>query len=331
MIPVPQRILAQLAASHGLSPADLNSIGGGGEESDGVVYAYPHGEGRRLLKVMAIPAEDQVRGLFCLDERLRYAHYLAKNGARTVRFVHSPSDHLYETTQGDDFLWVAYAMEIAPGHPMSQRAWNKTLFDHWGEAVGQTHRLATEYPSWRSSVHPESGQEYLTWREELHGFVRWCLDEKIKAKWLEMESTLNELPVERDSFGFIHNDPHGQNLIVAGYDVTLIDFDVANHHWFVADIATASQSILLTFTGGFASPVWDRDKLRFFYDAFMSGYRREYDLGSEWLDRLDLFIQYRRLLLFTVMQGYLSRRAPERQSWKQMILTAPAILDRWED
>jgi Ser/Thr protein kinase RdoA (MazF antagonist) len=63
-----------------------------------------------------------------------------------------------------------------------------------------------------------------------------------------------------------------------------------------------------------------------FLGHFMAGYEREYHLASEWLNRLDLFIAYRRVLLFTVMQGWLQSKPDLHASWKRMILTQPDII-----
>jgi len=44
------------------------------------------------------------------------------------------------------------------------------------------------------------------------------------------------------------------------------------------------------------------------------------------LERLDLFIAYRRILLFTAMQGWLQTKPDLRSSWKQMILSQPELV-----
>ena len=69
---------------------------------------------------------------------------------------------------------------------------------------------------------------------------------------------LEDLPRTRDCFGFVHNDPHIFNLLADGDAITLLDFDVANHHWFVSDIAIACQSVLFSISGGMERPVSDR-------------------------------------------------------------------------
>jgi Ser/Thr protein kinase RdoA (MazF antagonist) len=326
MIPVPQSVLEDLAQCFGAVAADLSHFGGGREESDGIVYAYPHADTQRLLKILAIPAEDQRRGLLCLEERLKFACFLGENGARIAFPQLSPQSNLYETVLRESNLWVGYSMDIAPGRPRRPQEWDIEFFRNWGRAIGMLHRLARQYPSWRGSVDPVSGDEFLTWEEEWKGFYDWCHDEEAKQKWVEIRQSLVALPVTREVFGFIHNDPHVWNLLVDGDRITLLDFDVANHHWFINDIAITCQSILFTVSGGMDRPVESHEKLIRFLDLFLEGYEREHQLTQEWLERLDLFIAYRRILLYTVMHGWIRSKPDLHTSWKQMILTQPEVV-----
>ena len=326
MIPVPQSALESLARAYDTSAEELSFFGGGREDGDGVVYAYPHGDGRRLLKIMTITLQDQHKGLFRLEERLRFMKYLGEHGAPVVYPQISPQGSLFETVADASHLWVGYGMDIAPGRPVREEAWDPVFFTKWGQTIGRLHRLAREYPSWRASVDPTTGDELLTWREEWSGFCEWFQDAEAKSKWGEIGQALAALPVTRDSFGFIHNDPHIWNLLYDGERITLLDFDVANHHWFVNDIAIACQSILFGQTGGMDRPVQDHEKLHAFLHHFLDGYEREHHLSDEWLNRLNLFIAYRRLLLFTVMHGWIGSKPEWHASWKRMILTSPQIL-----
>ena len=67
MIPVPQPVLQLLAESFGTTADCFRHLGGGHESSDGIVYAYPYKDTQRLLKIMAIPCDDQRIGLLCLE------------------------------------------------------------------------------------------------------------------------------------------------------------------------------------------------------------------------------------------------------------------------
>jgi len=326
MIPVPQPILASLARTYGAAADTLSHFSGGREDSDGVIYAYPHAGRRRLLKIMALAAAGQRRGVFYLEERLRFMKFLGEHDAPIVYPQLSPQGSLFETVASDTHLWVGYAMEIAPGRPVPAKTWDPAFFARWGETIGRLHRLAREYPSWKAALDPDTGEELLTWREECRGFREWTQDADAKSGWAEMERQLDALPVTRDAFGFIHNDPHIWNLLYDGERLTLLDFDVANHHWFINDLAIACQSILFEQTGGMDRPVYDHAKLRAFVSHLLEGYARTHHLADVWLNRLDLFITYRRLLLFTVMQGWISSKPEWRASWKRMIQTRPPVV-----
>lgn len=328
MIAVPAPVVESLARAYGTGATKLDLFGGGQPQSDGVVYAYPHGDGggQRLLKIMAIPAEDQRRGRLCLEERLRFIRFLGEHEAHIAFPLLSPQGSLYETVVEEDHLWVGYSMDIAPGEAPAHDAWDTEFFRNWGQAIGRLHRLAQQYPSWQGSEDPESGAPFLTWKEEWEGFYEWCQDKAVKHKWVEIREQLETLPVTRDAFGFIHNDPHIWNLRVDGDRVTVLDFDVANHHWFVNDIAIAGQNVFAFLTGGLHGPVRDRERLLAFYRCFMEGYERENHLAAAWLDRLDLFIAYRRILLFIVMNEW-ARSQPELYaSWVEMIMTTPEVV-----
>jgi Ser/Thr protein kinase RdoA (MazF antagonist) len=326
MIPVPGPVLEALTSAYDTKASQLSHFGGGEEYSDGILYAYPHGDTRRLLKILAIPNDNQRVGLFCLEERLRFVRFLGENGAQIVFPQHSPGGNLYETFSFEEHLWVGYSMELALGRNKPEKSWDPEFFRNWGAMIGQLHHLAQEYPSWMSSVDPETGEDLLTWRGEWQGFYNWCQDDEVKLKWVEIKEELEALPVKRDSFGFIHNDPHIWNLLEDGNRITLVDFDVANHHWFVNDIAIACQNILIFLSGGLNRPLWDHNRLLRFLNFFMEGYHRENQLAREWLDRLDLFIAYRRILLFIVMKDWIRSQPKLHKSWKHLIMTRPEVV-----
>ena len=325
MIPVPEPVLSELAVAFGTQAEFLHHFGGGMPEGDGTIYAFPHGHLGRLLKIMAIPAADVRRGRLCLEERLRFVRFLGEHDARIVYPHPSPQGNLYEALDFDDHLWVAYTMDIAPGGQPAPSAWDEGFFRAWGQAIGQLHRLAQQYPSWRSAIDPESGAPFLTWEEEWASFRDWCQDDDVRKAWIALKARLDDLPVTRDCFGFIHNDPHIWNLRADGDNLTLLDFDVANHHWFLTDVGVVLQSVLLFLTGGFHEPVRDPARLTAFLACFVEGYERENRLSAEWWDRLDLFIAYRRILLYIVTDGGAQSWPGQRESWKRMILSEPDV------
>ena len=51
----------------------------------------------------------------------------------------------------------------------------------------------------------------------------------------------------------------------------------------------------------------------------MEGYRTENELDEYWLGQLGVFLEYRRLLLYTVLQGWLSNDKKADEAFLNMI------------
>jgi Ser/Thr protein kinase RdoA (MazF antagonist) len=79
-------------------------------------------------------------------------------------------------------------------------------------------------------------------------------------------------------------------------------------------------------SGGLSQPVHHLNRLVDFLSEFLKGYEHENDLPKEWLTHLDLFIAYRRILLYTVMEGWRRSKPELQKSWKAMIIRHPDIL-----
>jgi Ser/Thr protein kinase RdoA (MazF antagonist) len=321
--------LRTLLQSYGLNPEDVRHLGGGREDSDGIVYAFDRGGKPMALKLMAVEGEEPqyAETVAAYEERARFARYLSEGGAAILGPEPDAEGLLYRACRQQNLTCISYLMRRVDGAAVPPERWDDDFFTAWGRAVGRMHRLSTAWPQHQHSLAIDAaGQPLICWRNEVGFFRRHCRDAEVSAAWARMQAELESLPVERDSFGFIHNDPHGQNLLCDGQSLYLIDFDVANYHWFATDLPIAAQSVLFAQSGGLERPLLDAEALRRFLRAFFDGYRQEYALDSQWMNRLDLFLQYRRLLLFTVMQDWLDTNPPVRDAWKAMIAEAPAVL-----
>jgi Ser/Thr protein kinase RdoA (MazF antagonist) len=326
MIPVPQAVMEHLALAYGTQAGELRFFSGGSEGSDGVLYAYPYQDRRRLLKILAFPAGQESDELFRMEERLRFARFAGEHQVRMVYPHLSPQGRLYETLKASGQIWAAYSMELAPGRTPTQADQTPEFIRQWGQILGKLHRATLAYPSWQACTNPENGHALLTWQEEWQYFYDLGVDLEVRAKWVELRSRLEKLPMPREAYGFIHNDAHIWNLLVENGEITLLDFDVSNHHWFANDLAVACQHVLFDISGGMDAPLHNREALVDFLRYLLEGYRQEYDLAPEWLDTLDLFIAYRRALLFIVMHGWIASQTEMHASWKRMILEAPEML-----
>jgi hypothetical protein len=86
------------------------------------------------------------------------------------------------------------------------------------------------------------------------------------------------------------------------------------------------QALLFNQTGGLNRPLANAVPLHQFLEGFMEGYRWENSLDPFWLSQIDLFIAYRRMMGFIVMQNWLRTKPSQRDVWKTMILEEPPIL-----
>jgi amicoumacin kinase len=326
---IPEPILTGFCSRFSITRDHLSYLGGGQESSDGTTFSFPFESRERVLKVMELLPSDPDK-LLCLQERLKFARFLGEQGVDIVFPIPLGDGALLATVQGDHTGWVGYIMEKVEGHHPERPDFTPTFYHRFGATIGRLHRISQEYPSWQCSL--VDGKSVLGWELEWQGFYNWCQDGEIKAHWLKIRERLEKLPVERSGFGFTHNDTHIQNLLLTGDPgdggrIVLIDFDVANYMWFINDIVVAMQALLFFATGGMERPLEDAGILHFFLHHFMQGYETENHLDPAWLEKIDLFIEYRRILLFTVMQGWLSTQPEKYAQWKKMILEDPPVLN----
>jgi Ser/Thr protein kinase RdoA (MazF antagonist) len=302
-------------------PSALHSLGG----MDGAVYDFERDAQAYILKF--VPTErDRVQ---VTRAKWQFVDYLARNGVAVVRPVPSNNGELVRVVEDEAKLYVVFCYEKAPGdHAKWNRgtAANDLLFETWGQVMGRMHALTKGY---------EGGAEIGDWKGEHAFFANWCKDDAVRRRWLELGDYLETLPQDVDSYGLIHNDLHPHNFVVT-YEgdrpqITVIDFEVCNHHWFACDIATALYPIAVHWV---RLPDKSMPHLEFAqraYDHFVIGYRRENQIDDAWLDRLPQFLSYRRMLLHTVFTDEWKNRNKWQekmlQEWRRGILNDTPVLD----
>ena len=327
MIPVPENILEIFRQAFIRSPNTVFArLGGGLKDSDGTVYRMGEREDNRLLKVLHYGGSEAQDVLLHLTARIKFIDYLSQHGVPVIELLPSLTGDLYEFHKDSSGCWVAYAMKKVQGETMSPKVWDPNFVRRWGQVIGKMHRVAQNYPDWHHCTDPKSGEPYLTWESEWESFHEKITDPAVQTKWEEIGETLRKLPVCRECFGFIHNDPHLWNMRVDSDRVTLLDFDVATHHWFANDIAITCQHVLKMLSGGLSSPLHHPDRLEKFLKVFLDGYYQENQLDKSWLSRLEVFFAYRRILSFTFMDDWYRARPERIVVWKEMIMTQPPLL-----
>lgn len=322
MIHVTEKVKHQLAARFGAPGHDLQYFAGGHEESDGILFLLPDADGQeRLLKIMELPLEEaQERRT---SERLAFICYLGNRGIPIVYPLPSENGALMEKASDGEKRYVGYVMNKHPGILLGHVSGDEQqiAFRQWGQAVGKLHKASLQYPLWKC-LHEEENipaeKQLLGWQQEWVGFWNWLKDQEVKEQWQLIRSRLEELPVDRDCYGFIHNDPHPYNVLYHEGKAVLMDFDVSNFHWFMTDVAIMIAGALIGVTDWFTRrPTMEQDQL---IRTLLDGYCQEYPITPFWMEKLDLFLSYRRILLFAVFYDQFKQDPVKLATLKNSIL-----------
>lgn len=312
MKPLKDSIKNDLSQKFGLEPSKLVFLAGGREDSDGIVFTVNKGGKKLVFKISQ--ASDEIRA----KSKQNFAHYLGSFGIHISRPIKNINGKIYEIAKDGAISYIATLMEYIDGrNPDSCELQNNSkLVYEWGKLTGKMHKAAKAYPIWKNSCEFD---ERFGFETEIDSFMRISPNDFVKNKWLDIRKRLEGLPVNRDCYGFIHNDNHQMNIIVSDNNIAVIDFDCAECHFFANDILLPIQGLLFDVCGGMMSPVTDIEVLKRFYSHFLKGYMTENNIDGFWLRNLGVFLEYRRLLLYTVMQDWLSNDKDADKAFRSMI------------
>lgn len=305
---------------------------GGHAWSDGTIYSYSRQGEERLLKVMPAGSE---RSLASVAERQAWQEWLNQNGVDTLPPLHSEAGKLAEAVTCGTQEYIVYAWRMVSGKQvqLGDPRDCSDFYKRWGKMLGRMHRLAKSWPQWRHSACLDaSGSPLISRQREWEVFRRRFQDDEVRAAWSVMKTELDALPVTRDNHGFLHNDPHPGNILAEDNRLILIDFDVANYLWFMVEIAICvySEYSRVNFHSPWARRNAELDAI--FITPFMEAYESENTLPAEEYGRVELFLNYRRFLMFACFFEQIREGSPEYLArMKQDIIHARNYLpeDNW--
>lgn len=307
---VDDALLKQGAALFDLDAGRLRSLGG----SDGAVYEHTGDELQRVGSILKfVPTKpDRIQ---IAREKWEFVDYLASHGVQVCQPIWSKNGQLLELVQDGETTWLVSSTVKAAGEHLNWEdvgAHADVIFEEWGRVMGQMHALAQRYTG---------GQHIEGWREEHRSFSEWSADDPaIHEKWDALATDLARLPETPDGYNLIHNDLHPQNFLVRIEDgrprITVIDFEVCVHHWFVTDIAIALYFPLVGWLRPPDKTMPRQAFVRHFWERFMAGYRGENRLDPAWQAHLPTLLKHHQILLYVVF----SHEWQERNEWQTRIL-----------
>jgi len=234
---------------------------------------------------------------------MHFLRFLAGEGVPVGAPIPSLNGAYIEALDGG---YYAAAQIEAPGQLMERHLLDISVYQAWGQSLGQLHAASRRY-----QPDPSIGYEFPSvqqfWRN---------IDATARAQSAELRRVYAELTVAMQGlptpdYALIHGQYRPRNVIWDGATARAIDFDEPNYHGYIADISRA----LMELTD---QPLAQRRRFR---DEFMRGYRSEHEIDDFWLAQLPLFVQHRALLMrmWDIQEGgcwtEIERWALERVGW----------------
>jgi Ser/Thr protein kinase RdoA (MazF antagonist) len=254
--------------------------------SANLIYEFERAGASLILRV----SQQDGQSVAGYESEIKWVNYLADNDVGVCRAIPSLSDTYVEVIEIGRECYLVSAFEKAKGqHPdvKSKEEWNAGLFREWGRTMGRMHALAkkTVMEGWRLSRSEWNQNRYFT--------AEYPLEEDLVDEWDSVTRQMESLPKDYDSYGLIHYDFHQANFFVDGGRITVFDFDDCLYHWYACDMAISLYHALCSVPH---SETDERKEFAYGYlEPFLRGYLSETDLDVAWIEKLPLFLDYRRL------------------------------------
>lgn len=280
-------ILDQTKQRFGINSNSINALDG----FESFIYEYEKDGAEYILRI----GHSRRRSPNLIHAEVDWINYLANGGAGVAKAILSQNGELVEAIgDGEDGQFLATAFVKAQGdNPHTMGLWDETLFVQYGRLLGRIHKLSKDYqpsnPNWKR----------LTWNDAQALTVLEQLPEEketaVRKQYNNLMSHLNQLPMDEDSYGMIHQDAHAGNFFVdENYNITLFDFDDAVFGHFIYDIAM----VMFYAITNHPTP---EEQLATLWPRFMQGYKKENELDPSWYAEILPYMKLREIDLYAVL------------------------------
>ncbi len=225
-----------------------------------------------------------------IGAELEWQQFTIEHGIAAPRALPSAKGNLLEVFPSGNTSFTAVLFEKLKGRAVGADDWNSSLFAKWGRLVGSLHALS---PQFRPKVTRAAwdASDFL----DVNAYIPDA-DAAIKSAAARVIADVRALPQAEAAYGMIHGDVYQDNFLIGPTGLQLFDFDNCEYGFYVSDIAIALYGALWRL-----DDEKSKDEFaRLFMSAFLSGYRQEFNLPAEQLERLPLFLKLREVLIYTV-------------------------------
>jgi Ser/Thr protein kinase RdoA (MazF antagonist) len=338
------------ARAFGIDPSTLESLGEGNTRAD--VLIGKSGSGPKVLKIQPVFIVRIFGGTESTLEGLVYQEGLAEKLTGDVAFagpLRSINGNLGEEIETDDGIRVAMLSNVAKGKevrrrsdgyqiPISNPEIGGLLYERVGRALGIMHRYSSEYPVWWPAHAADLPHTPFTGRKDRDGataapapvnvgqhYIETAVAEEpeLTDHWESILSARKTWVAGRNEFGYLHYDYGLTNMLYDLEQLTIIDH-MALFGWFFDDVACP-------FVGLKGNGIPDQ-RIQTYWGRFVSGYSREFTLKAEWIPRLRITLDSRRLLYYAMNMAYKksgvdSADFPMLEKWREDMIAERPFVD----
>lgn len=262
--------------------------------SDGFVYFIDN----LVLKIMKIQ-DYRVNYINLIEKRIKYVLYLNEFMENVIKIKKNKDNEYICSLFYEDKYYVAFLMYRIHGIHLELESLNSNIIKTWGKETAIMNKVSINFDLNLKEVLCKEKKSY-NWLNEWEMFNEICNDNDVSVEWNRVREKLISLNQNYSNFGYTHNDNSLKNVLNYCGSLNFIDFDVSNYNWFINDLAIPIFS-LMERIGGVYSEVRDINLLQNFIHDFIEGYLTVLNIDNKDLKSIDIFLDYRRILYYIVM------------------------------
>ncbi|QVK20579.1 phosphotransferase [Mycoplasmatota bacterium] len=273
--------LEKASTIYGFDMTTLEEVGG----FENLIYSFKKNENKFILRI----SHSDHHNLYDLNAELEFIQFLKDNNAKVVTPIKSEKGNLVEMLGEKEPTFLATAFKFAKGRAPRREDATKEFFTEYGRVLAEMHKITKRFIpknrriEWYEDVLIKDACSYLP------------ENSKVCSIFNELLNELHELPKDKESYGLIHTDMHMGNFFINDeLEFEVFDFDDSAYKWFISDIA-----IVLFYSIWFNPD--DLERADFVMKHFMKGYNQVNKLDDSWFSKLNLFLKFRRIILYIVI------------------------------
>lgn len=262
--------------------------------SSNAIYRYKNQGNTFYLRFS--PAEEKSRESVLAE--LEFLRYLRNNGYPAAGTVLSKNGNELEEINTPWGIYNAVVFRKAPGKSLEDIAFTDELIYGYGKALGQLHKLSSEY-KWANYMRKD-WKDIIDWMEsELLYFPD---DASAKKELNILKNYFSNLPVTKENYGLVHYDFECDNVFYDDAEkiYTSIDFDDSMYHWYAVDIEQVFDNL---------NDFVPEEQMESAKIQFINGYRSVYNISDDMLRLLPVFRR------FINLYGYVRVLRSEAEKW----------------